>query len=875
MLIAFNVNNSQVVKAAGSNKTTTKTSTIPKGKISVNSNALSVPNSVFTQDTGDWNVYNYGGTSVSKSRQAGGGINGYDHMRLSKGSSSYGDSGMQINITGLQPKTSYTVSAYFRIPIAGTTNGNGLLFVVNGANNAGIASYNRANTNACDWEQVKGTFNTGANASIWLRISTGDYKTVDVTAIKVEKGTVATPVNAWQSSVTYPFNDYNTNQYPSTYEYDDGDYKGTLNAVSVIYTPVSKNYNHDPVYRTDYQTFNKSTTARFGNTNDSNFSSTYYVNENGYSGNIGRTSVNWSQNWETNRWSGTLYGEEYRSSRGNDGGGMPDSKYVTTWDSGTNQTIGGYIPRNGLQLTGTSNEFDYDWGYMWWMSNSNTYYDWNGSSYNKRWSDPPKWPSNKYGHWCQDEGPVSSSGWTQYAVVWSKDVDWSTLQGAPPQRPGVEHKDSPQNGDYGPWWSGDMYNDYRQVAVTYYRRPYTAYNFKGTYSGSISLPNRFIDYTGTAYYSGTLSKQVIDHYNDYYTSTEWNVSVVYSGTTYSYNTTPTAQFTVSTPKLTNDVLSYNDTSTANDPWDSIVAREWSYSYDGKANTDSSKVWSTATSSAPSSFDLSQFSSSLEKGSYDIRLRVKDGGNSLFPGVWSSYAYQNVTIYRRNTKPVAAFTVSPNPQYISYPLTFTDYSSAKDLWDTIVSREWTYSSNGGSTWSTPTSSPPNKFDTPGTYIVRLRVQDKGNLLSPGLWSDPCDVVVRIEDLSVQGEVKHTDTWDQKRIKYNRSKSNTDNSPRGPEVFWPGEKFILKATTIVGARASAVDVAIEGTSFSTMLQETSPGVWEGELWDESMLTWNSRNVTFIFTAHYPYINPLKNCKIIVRIDNNSYLKQHGEF
>lgn len=46
-------------------------------------------------------------------------------------------------------------------------------------------------------------------------------------------------------------------------------------------------------------------------------------------------------------------------------------------------------------------EYEYDWGYMWWLSNSFVRYNMVNKEYQNSWSKPPKYPQNRYGHWAE------------------------------------------------------------------------------------------------------------------------------------------------------------------------------------------------------------------------------------------------------------------------------------------------------------------------------------------------------------------------------------------------------------------------------------------------------------------------------------------
>jgi hypothetical protein len=319
---------------------------------------------------------------------------------------------------------------------------------------------------------------------------------------------------------------------------------------------------------------------------------------------------------------------------------------------------------------------------------------------------------------------------------------------------------------------------------------------------------------------------------------------------YLPNTAPTAAFTVTPiPQFKTGTLTYIDTSNANDVGDSISAREWSYSIDG-GNT-----WSIATSTAPSSF--------ANSGSYKIRLRVKDTGNLGYPALWSDYATQTVII----VQPIAFFTVSPNPQFSGAPLIYNDTSLTNITGNAISTREWSYSNDGGITWSTATSSAPTNFivTTSTTYFIRERV--KSTQIGPyiSIWSDYCIRAVYINDMSVIGEVNHTLTWNQNRINFNISKTGTTDSPRTTNICCPGENFVITAKTTEGANAQSVNVKIEGTTFSTYLIQTASDTWTGELWDESMIDWDNQIIKFTFTATYPY-GVIKTCDVYIEIDND---------
>lgn len=136
-----------------------------------------------------------------------------------------------------------------------------------------------------------------------------------------------------------------------------------------------------------------------------------------------------------------------------------------------------------------SARYQYDWGYMWWMSNNPNTYD-NG---NYSWNSRPKYPDNRYDHWS---GVIPWGNWQAYDIKWSANVgDFNTnpkySDERSNQRPWLEYYAdpapsgayyvSPNEPQYDPlntqwrgadgrWLSSDgIWNKYRKVAIVYYR----------------------------------------------------------------------------------------------------------------------------------------------------------------------------------------------------------------------------------------------------------------------------------------------------------------------------------------------------------------------------------------------------------------------
>lgn len=172
----------------------------------------------------------------------------------------------------------------------------------------------------------------------------------------------------------------------------------------------------------------------------------------------------------------------------------------------------------------------------------------------------------------------------------------------------------------------------------------------------------------------------------------------------------------------------------------------------------------------------------------------------------------------------------------------------------------------------TGSPPAA--EPGRYEAVCTVRDQ---TGAGIGSYRFTV---ISEGKVTGFVNHTDQWDRNRKKYNLKRFSEEvNRPlqlsdyralpaprkRGTNVFWSGEKFMLRAET--EGNPSKVEVQImtlsdQGTAKSTgyFAELSSTGrkkgegdeIWEGSLWDKSMINkWGRKapeQLLFVFTASY---------------------------
>jgi hypothetical protein len=251
----------------------------------------------------------------------------------------------------------------------------------------------------------------------------------------------------------------------------------------------------------------------------------------------------------------------------------------------------------------------------------------------------------------------------------------------------------------------------------------------------------------------------------------------------------------------------------------------------------------------------------------LMVRVKVWDQYGADSGWSPYKWMYI-----NRPPIAAFTWKVNPPVAVFEgpawegdhIQLINQSTDPDI-HTITSN-WSIRNPSGQT-SSYTEDPFLTFVQPGNYEVTLTVTDIYGV------SNSLTRIIGVSEMVILGYVNHTDDWNANRKRYNQSKTRTDESPRGYEVFFPGERFLLKAATLGNVIRTTSQIV--GTSFDTEMNKASggtfDGIWTGELWDETMLRWDNQNVTFRFTVHTP-TGYTKIADVQVTIDDDGYWRQH---
>lgn len=128
------------------------------------------------------------------------------------------------------------------------------------------------------------------------------------------------------------------------------------------------------------------------------------------------------------------------------------------------------------------------------------------------------------------------------------------------------------------------------------------------------------------------------------------------------------------------------------------------------------------------------------GNYEVTAFADSNNEVVESNENNNKKITSYEVFYRNNKPKALFTVAPTLQDRNKTLIYTDKSTPGDEWDEIVQREWKWTrvedENGKAVneASKTGSTPPSSFSIYGKYKIELRVKDKGNIASPGLWSD---------------------------------------------------------------------------------------------------------------------------------------------
>ncbi|MFZ3171543.1 MAG: PKD domain-containing protein [Carboxydocellales bacterium] len=251
------------------------------------------------------------------------------------------------------------------------------------------------------------------------------------------------------------------------------------------------------------------------------------------------------------------------------------------------------------------------------------------------------------------------------------------------------------------------------------------------------------------------------------------------------------------------------------------------------------------------------------GDYNIHLEVKD-----VYGVWSDPIEKTVSVFNLNKPPVANFSWLPTVIYEGDTVAVTNLSTDPDG-DALI-YQWNTYDPSGETKTYTTKSIQLTNVQPGNYWLTLRVWDSNgatNVITKSFSVNP---------LGVLGHIDHTPQWNLNRIRYNQSKTGTDDNPRPYHVFFAIESFVLKAdTTDTGlsttkATSLQVDLLNKGET-ELLISNSAKTFWSGEMSRAYFENLADGNYTFRFTVTYS--NGVVKTHVLTIVIEDSWLEYYN--
>ncbi|WP_219838459.1 hypothetical protein [Paenibacillus sp. R14(2021)] len=227
------------------------------------------------------------------------------------------------------------------------------------------------------------------------------------------------------------------------------------------------------------------------------------------------------------------------------------------------------------------------------------------------------------------------------------------------------------------------------------------------------------------------------------------------------------------------------------------------------------------------------------------VRVFDGYD------WSPYSAPKYFYIETNRPPEADWDWQSKPPYEGDVITLSQALKDPDHDDLSVLYTVTDPAGVKQTFSSSAkfpyaaAGPSFKGAMAGTYSVKLTVSDGK--------APPITVTknIIVLPLSISGMVKHTELWDLARKASNKKTSGDEESPRAYNVFWAGERFLLRASTTdtaTATEASEVKVTMNGITVGLTATNAQRTSWSGEMWDADFEKLPNGPLTFTFKAIY---------------------------
>ncbi|MCK9862020.1 hypothetical protein [Paenibacillus sp. ATY16] len=226
-------------------------------------------------------------------------------------------------------------------------------------------------------------------------------------------------------------------------------------------------------------------------------------------------------------------------------------------------------------------------------------------------------------------------------------------------------------------------------------------------------------------------------------------------------------------------------------------------------------------------------------------------------------------FSTNRPPTADFDWSPKPVYEGDTVVFMTAASDPDNNDLSITYKLTSPTGVTRTFAYsfktpyPLTGPSLRMTETGDWTMLLSVSD-------GMETVQTEKKVKVLALGLTGYVKHTEQWDEKRKEFNKKQSGKEDSPRGYNVFWAGEKFLLSALTTntgTATKADRVEVAMKSYSASLTSSNSSRSGWQGELWEKTFNDFKKGPLIFEFTAYYNN-GIVRRDTVTVQIEGNVY-------
>ncbi|KAI7260513.1 hypothetical protein KC345_g10035 [Hortaea werneckii] len=127
------------------------------------------------------------------------------------------------------------------------------------------------------------------------------------------------------------------------------------------------------------------------------------------------------------------------------------------------------------------------------------------------------------------------------------------------------------------------------------------------------------------------------------------------------------------------------------------------------------------------------------------------------------------------------------------------------------------------------------------------------------------------LSITGAVRHTEEWNSNREAYNLNKSGNTETPRGYNVYWAGEKFVLQGTA-TGLPDTVLVTMTGGYAAQLSPANSDKTLWTGELADPEFERLPDGPVTFTFTATNAYNTKVDTVTVTILGDWTEYYRSH---